>query len=280
MLTHRSILLATILASFFAARAHAAPVPVTTCGQTVSEGVLVADLDCSAEPGFAVTVSHQGSLDLAGYQLTGTADHSLDWQTPVYGGAVHCLGECTVKGGGAVVAPAGGPVPATYSIGIYSDPTLKESRVRLENVTVSGWASYGAKARHMDVSGGEVSGNLYGIVATRRLVMDGCILTGNGEGAHVFFAEISNSTLDANDTGLYVLRKARLLSSSVSANQNWGVRGVKMIAIGSALENNCLTPDPACADLVVRKRPRLIDSTCATTFDDLRNTDWNVCSED
>ncbi|MFN2377644.1 MAG: hypothetical protein ABR538_13975 [Candidatus Binatia bacterium] len=117
-------------------------------------------------------------------------------------------------------------------------------------------------------------------VATRRLVMDSCLVTGNDEGAHLFLAEISSSTFDANDTGIYVLKKVRLLATSVSDNEHAGIYGVKVIAIGSAIDNNCVTPNLECGDLVVRRRPRLIDTTCATTFDDLRNTDWNVCSED
>lgn len=46
---------------------------VDTCGQTYSgDGVLVADLDCSLFPGFAVVIDGKGTLDLAGFTLSAT----------------------------------------------------------------------------------------------------------------------------------------------------------------------------------------------------------------
>jgi hypothetical protein len=90
----------------------------------------------------------------------------------------------------------------------------------------------------------------------------------------------SDSTFDGNGTGFYVLKKVRLQSSSASNNQRSGYYGMRLIAEDSAIDNNCLTPDPGCADVVARRHPRLINTSCATSLNDVGNYRWNVCSED
>jgi len=111
---------AIVLQSGFALAATTPPLPpspLVSCGQTVSNAVLVADLDCTAETDFAVTVEDKGTLDLAGYRLTGTAYYGTTWQDPRTGGGVYCLGSCTIIGGGGVIAaPADCPArPGTPS---------------------------------------------------------------------------------------------------------------------------------------------------------------------
>jgi len=274
--------LAALVLSLFASGAHAAPVAITTCGQTVAEGVLVGDLDCGAASGFAVVLTDGGWLDLAGYRLTGTADHSLDPQNPIYGGGVHCLGECTVTGGGgAIVAPPGVPAESLYSIGIYSDPYETRSRMRLDNMTISGWSTYGVLTRFADVSNCHFTGNAYGIVVENKMTMDGCTLTGNSaRGAHFSRGEVSNSSFDGNHEGFYVMKGLRLFSSSASNNQSRGLFiGGRVRAEDSVIDGNCLSPPGYCADVVARRRPQLINTSCTTSYNDVANSYWYVCSQ-
>jgi hypothetical protein len=278
----RQVLPAAVVLSLIAVRAHAAPVVIAGCGMTITAGVLAGDLDCSAATGFAVTVSDGGSLDLAGHQLIGTSTYSVDYMTGIYGGAVQCLGECTVTGGGgAVVGPPGAPGQTWHSTGIYSDPQVRGSIVHLQNTTISGWSAYGVVARDVDVTNCQFTGNTYGLVAIREVMMEGCTFTGNSaEGAHLFTGEVHNSTFDGNGLGFYVLKRLKAYSVSASNNQHSGYWGLKIRAEDSAFDGNCIIPDYNCADVLARRPPRLINSSCGTSYNDVKGNDWNICSED
>ena len=271
-----SMWLAACLLSLVPAGAHAEPIPVTTCGQTTNEGFLLGDLDCSAGTGFAVTITHRGSLDLAGYQIIGTAG-----QGPAYGGGVRCVGECTVKNG-SIVGPPGAPPDTIYSVGIYADYLQSRSRMTLEDLTVSGWTAYGVIASSAIVTNCDLIANHRGIFVDRTMTMDSCTLSANtAEAAEFAVGRITDSSFDGNGTGLSSRKALKMVFSSASNNHDRGVVGAKKVrAEDSFLDGNCLGGAAGCADVQARKRPRLIDTTCATSVNDLTGLDWDVCSED
>src|SRR4051812_34727276 len=86
--------------AFFAGAAQASPDPLTTCGSTVSNAVLPADLDCSSASGWAVTIMPGGTLDLAGHVLTGTPSRGTYGSGYDFGGGIYCRGNCTITGSG------------------------------------------------------------------------------------------------------------------------------------------------------------------------------------
>lgn len=264
--------------------------PLNTCGETVADAVLTADLDCSAASGFAVTIVNDGRLDLAGHRLTGTATFGTSYQEPDYGGAVKCIGKCTViGGGGAIVAPPGLPAQTWFSFGVYSPlydangRYVLSSRLTISDVEISGWPGLGVVASRIDIRNSTVTGNAYGLNADRTLLMDNCVVADNTlGGAHVSKGTISNSTFTGNrGAAIYLLRRLRFINSLAIENQDQGLLGGKLLATESTIVDNCTSPSSVqCFDIFSRARPRLVNSTCGTSSQEPAGESWNVCTLD
>src|SRR6185369_10020927 len=123
-----------------AAAATAAPEVLTTCGATVSDAVLAGDLDCSGTPGYAVTITDRGSLDLAGHRLISSVEGN---ETNLCGG-VSCERDCTITGhGGSIEAAAPFNWDNTcYSYG-FSIPPPYRGRISVSGVTFRGYSTAG-----------------------------------------------------------------------------------------------------------------------------------------
>jgi hypothetical protein len=108
------------LAVVFLGSAHAAPVPVTSCGQKVNgAGVLTGDLDCSAAAGPAVILGSNSRLNLAGFTVLGNEV------------GVQCaVASCTITGPGTIRRAA---LPAAQQPGILGLYSARVFGVVLEN---------------------------------------------------------------------------------------------------------------------------------------------------
>lgn len=125
-----------MLAPIASASLAAAQVPVTTCGQTVDDGVLVADLDCSASSeNYAVYVEPGGSVDLAGFTLTSAIN------------GIACLGKCeifsdaadgTIVGGDSMIAASGRLY--VHDLVLHAGSIQTQATGRLERVVIENGA--------------------------------------------------------------------------------------------------------------------------------------------
>lgn len=278
---------AILLATLRAATASAAPTVLSACGETVTDAVLAADLDCSEATGFAVTIADGGVLDLAGHRLTGTpsygTDHAPYWDY-AFDGGVHCLGACTITGGGgAIVSPAGLPPETWYSTGVYGNQDLKGNKITISDTELSGWTGFAVMGHDVVITNCVVTESKWGVVAGNLLTMDGCTVTNNSEGAHLWKGAIRNSAFSGNKWGVYVLKKLELTNSSITASENLGHDSGRLTMVNSTISGNCTTPVfGPCADIRSRKRPRLIDSSCGSSVQAKYNSPltWKICDQD
>lgn len=145
----RTALLSGVVLLLVAGAPALAQTPVTACGQSVTDGVLTGDLDCSAYEGIAVDA--RGSVDLAGFTLTGHPDHP----------AIQCGGTCTVRGPGVIRGADVGFL--AYSEGVFHDyrskfPTTTISNLRFEDNRTAigvGWCIYQLLIDATEIDGGE-----------------------------------------------------------------------------------------------------------------------------
>ncbi len=222
-------LLAMLLFSMPAAAAD-----VTTCGQIVAgKGELIADLDCTGFPGAAVIVN-KGSLNLAGFTLTGGDDDG-----------VFCDRSCRVFSD-----PPGGSIVGSGFQGIESDRS-----VRAEFITVSGsgWEAIEAGerlfARGVLASGNLVTGGTAALSAfPGRIKLRESTVTANA-GVGVWSgksAVLVDSDVTANDAdGVGASQKVKLKRSTVSGNGGFGVdassKDGKVTVKESSVEFNTLS---------------------------------------
>lgn len=270
------VALATVIA--LVRPAAAVPVLLTYCGAHFTDAFLAYDLDCSGEPGVAVTILADGTLDLAGHRLIGAQD-----------GGVHCEGSCTITGGGGAITTSAAAEAAWTgdSFGITSGQWLDgihfplNATVTVLDTTISG---YHAAAR------------------TPRMVLANCVVTGNDSGVSAKVLRISGSYF-SNETVAAAGRRLTITNSSFIGNGNAvsghkieisdseitgcrgiGVAGGKIVAVESSIDGNCIGPlsGEFCADLVAsrRKRPRLTNTTCSTSLEIVSWKPWGVCALD
>jgi hypothetical protein len=245
---------------------------------TVTNGVLVADLDCSAEES-AVSVLDRGTLDLAGHTIVGGS------QT-----AIECHRRCTIDGGGGLVTSSGnwgvssiasGSIIRISNLDILSETpqaifcgVLADS-VELTGTTIDGAGAAVQSKRRVSLTDSQITGSIIGVSSTKRLTIVGSTLTGNdwATGNLARLIEVSNSTISGN---------------SVS-----GLRGKRVRASASIVDGNgtsCSAADPLdCADIASASRPRLKDVTCSTSSDlasvgggnfEPTGESWRTCSLD
>ncbi|HEY2775610.1 MAG TPA: hypothetical protein VGK20_16335 [Candidatus Binatia bacterium] len=282
-----AILVAIVLVAGSRA-AQASPDTLTTCGSTVSNAVLAADLDCSSSSGWAVTITPGGSLDLAGHILTGTPSRGTSGSGYAFGGGIHCQGNCTITGsGGAIVSSPGLPAETWYNTGVYSDTSLKTDTITITDAHITGWTGMGLFGTgSANLSNCTVAGNDYGVVVWWQLTMDTCFVTNNtGEGAHVGRGTISNSTFDGNNyDAVYALGRINFVNSTISGSNYLGMFAGKLVASGSSITGSCIAPyGEPCADIQGVHRPRLRTSSCGTSArftDDPAAPSWHVCGQD
>jgi len=290
MMRKQLVLCSVLIAILRGGVAAADVVPLTTCGETVTDAVLTADLDCSAAAGFAVTIADGGSLDLAGHRLTGTpTDGSAgpDFSNYAFGGAIECKGGCTISGGGgAIVSPTGMPARTEWSTGVYGYRDFRRTTsarkvTTIRDVEISGWTGLAVIAKTIEMTNCTVTGNQWGVAADRKLVMDTCNVTNNANSVSALRGVISNSNLIDNRIGLVVGITVSLANSVISGSLGEGVLIGRLLATGSTITGNCVAPSfTPCADIRTNKRPRLRDSSCGTSVR-LDTTDsWGKCSLD
>ncbi len=268
--------------------AQASPDPLTICGSTVSDAVLTGDLDCSSDSGWAVRIAPGGRLDLAGHVLTGTLSRGTFGSGYAFGGGIHCPASCTIVGnGGSIVSPPGLTPQTWYNTGVFSDTTVKTDTITISDAHITGWTGMGLFGRgSVDISNCTVTGNYYGVMAWFGITMDSCVVANNsGDGTHVGFGTISNSTFDGNNYyGIYSLGRLNFINSTVTGTDYIGFYARKLVSTGSSITGSCVAPyaEP-CADIQGFRRPRLIDSTCDTSVrfsNDPAAKSWRVCAED
>jgi hypothetical protein len=185
----------TFLAS--TALAAPAPIPVTTCGQTVpagKRGVLVADLDCTGHYA-GVNLGTNARLLLDGRTITGAT-----------GAAVLCEKSCRVQGPGALSGSLTG---------------ASGYRVQVTGVDVSG-NSIGINATTAQVADSTFTGNNEAIHAQRTARVSDSQLVGNP----IFnviarHAALRDVTISGGEIGI-VAATAGLIDSSVDTTADGG----------------------------------------------------------
>jgi hypothetical protein len=265
---------------------------VNTCGQTVTDGVVAQDLDCThLESGYAVIVRSGGSLDVAGHQI-------LSAEAPEDGspaGAILCMGSCTIRGGGGELVKAGEsptpPLVQSNAVGVDS-PQLPDARpkVVVSDLTVRNyrWGLSGVKLRARGVTLVE---NRVGLVSKRSRIRNSFIAE-NGQGISAARTRLRNSEVSENVIGI-VAAHVTLENSSVIDQDDFGIFAVirpnagMVVATDSVIDGNCTEDlsDP-CFDLFTsgNEAPELVNTPCSRSgrYDyatDTRST-WGVCSED
>lgn len=167
--------------------------------------------------------------------------------------------------------------------GVYSDPVEGRGRIDISGVTFSGWPFAAIEGARLAIRDCTFSGNWVGVLGRRQSTIDNCTFTGHGyDAVHSFIVKISDSTISGNYGGVYGLRKIRFDGVAVENNSDYGFYGVKMAARNSSFfAGNCTAPiGKVCADLISVRRPRLIDSTCESSWRIDGGLSWGTCSGD
>jgi hypothetical protein len=214
-----------------------ATVEVDTCGLVIQEnGVLSADLDCSAYAGIALTIENHARLDLQGFMLT-AGDSAI--YCPDGCGIVSTVSRGTIQGGS-------GAAIETAFIGPFS--------VSVDNVLITGAGAGIVGGGSVVVKNSEISNNTgAGVSAYQKLIVyasvirdnggDGAYgrggakvvdseITGNGligvlgdDVSNVFHAKtvVVRSTVTGNGGGVRAIENLKVSESSIDGNVQWGV---------------------------------------------------------
>ncbi len=260
---------------------------VTSCGQTVADdGVLAADLDCSAAP-LGVALSEGAGLDLNGRRLQGlvqcTADCRIDGPGQIEGkieAETLDLSNATVQDGQGIQATtvtiagsqilrnSGGVVCRNCSVDSseISDNGLgiqciqrtytvggghrEAGKLEMTNSIVRNNGAYGVRcARAAVIDGSEISGHVTGIEVW------GSSYQPKPSGSYFGKAFVSNSTISGNsDYGVFAWGRAELLNCNVLANG----RGVGGVRHGARIESSSVLDSASYG--AEGKRVTLIDS--------------------
>ena len=274
-----------LLVPLFAVRASA--VDVATCGQLVPAGqvgVLQADLDCGGDEAAgaclteaaAACASDPGCTDAAcgGVLLRDGSTLAMNGHT-VANGVVVCPlfhSSCSVVGPGTIVGgygltALGRKLDASGGLDVHGGEVgiaNYKGRVILQDATVSGVANWGIQAYR-------------GLRATN-------VTSNNNEiGILVYNGSFTGSGITANDnrgTGVLVAA-GRLVLTGLMATGNGRdpeYRGAGVLCEGrTVLVNSVVTGNYADGtrplDLLAKRRPVLVDSTCDHSL-------WGICSQD
>jgi hypothetical protein len=252
-----------LLAALSCSSAASAAIEVNTCGQEYTgDGYLSGNLDCSLHGGNAVTIQG-GSLDLAGFTLTGRvvgygfgcAVVSTGARGSVVDGYIHAFpppfspriaelrvenvnvvrGDIYVTGSATLldVVIEDSPTRGVYAWAQYSEiHGYTGGNLKIERSEIRGSASTAALAsRRLSIEDSEISMNFGGLVAdnvevTRCNVVDN-LSTGISAGTYAGsnrVLKVTDSTVDRNEIGTAVHGgKAQIEASSVSANLANGI---------------------------------------------------------
>jgi hypothetical protein len=246
---------------------------VTECRQEVTSGVLAGDLDCPGDSA-AVFVAHRGSLDLAGFTLSGGTVS-----------VIVCEGDCTIEG-------SGGLVTGGSRNGIQAQEVQRSSTATVSNLQISGNGLYGITAEAAVVSNCEILDNTsVGIYAREKNVeVTGSTISGNGTGVYAMYGRVSalGSTIAGNGAGVVSRKRVDLVDTTISDSGVQGVRARKVVATNTDILNSgttCSETDE-CYDIGSRGRPRLDGVTCGTSAKLDKASifrlpeDWDVCTFD
>ena len=200
----------------------AAVTTVSTCGELVSgSAVLAGDLDCSATGDYAVTVDG-GTLDLAGYTITGHAT----FQT------IRCTKTCTIRS-----EPPGGTVMGGLE-GVVGFPSGGgKANVRLRDVVVSGSSGEGVSGAvlgtKVSVIGSTISNHAgHGIAVAGRVSIRESVLFGNGgRGATGSKLKLKNSSVTGNGLGVAGGSKLSIVGSTIAFNAGDGAATTQAVSV-------------------------------------------------
>ncbi|HXC51493.1 MAG TPA: hypothetical protein VN634_11450 [Candidatus Limnocylindrales bacterium] len=249
--------------------AHAAT-PVSSCGETVEDGVLEADLDCSSSDGAAVFIADGGTLDLAGHELlsAGGSDRV----------GVECADNCSIVGNGGTLASSTPPDVDARTIAVVG------GRVSITDTTITGY--FGAVyAATVTIRSSSLAGNEHGVSGNRVRILSGTSITTDGVGYSVNArrVDIADSTLAGGNSVL--ARKTKIYRSSVTGTLSNGIVG-NVYAEDSVIDANCtgMGYDDYCGDIASPGKPKLVNSSCSHSLhsnsDGSSSGSWSVCSLD
>lgn len=275
-----------ILSSLLLFTSVASAETVDTCGQRVTQGALMADLDCADTTGFAVILNAGGSLDLAGHQIvSGRSPEALE------GGAVYCEGDCSVTGGSL---RSGLPYDwhketRNLPVGVLI-PHPRRGQIRVSDVDLSRYL-FGVSAISMrieNVTGTEMQAVLTG----KNLRVLRSSFTGNAQGLAARRVAFKRSEISDSGFGM-TARHAIVRRSTISGNRQIGIMtadGAKegtVVASDSVIDGNCLESGYGdCVDFSTSSSepPELDNVECSRSGRYIIATDtwtnWGVCDED
>ncbi len=230
--------------------APSAAIDVTACGQSFAgQGMLTGDLDCTGHATSAVVVE-SGSLELAGFTLTGGLAHGVVCQhrCDIVGGGGSVVGAAVdgIHNAGTKLSVSGVTISGNgrHGIGATEDEpyAVRRSRVIVSNAVIANNDGQGINARNATVSDSTISGNgASGMFIPKLAIVSGSEITDNAsDGIYCEgVVRLGNSTLSGNGgNGVRGIRKTEVTSSTVSVNAEAGVAGQKLIVSGATISGN------------------------------------------
>ncbi|MFN2375058.1 MAG: hypothetical protein ABR538_00850 [Candidatus Binatia bacterium] len=289
---HSTALSVALLAVLFpvSSPAHAQPTVLSTCGATVVDAVLAADLDCTGYEGFAVTLAPNGKLDLAGHQLT-----SGPTVPDGFGGGVLCLKSCTVVGGGGSLVSG---VPTSWDPNIlpegithpYTQWGRRRGVITASDLTVTGYR-HGIHGDIVKVDSANLTENDHAC-GGRKVEITSSTITNTGpesyQAVYGMRLRLVDTLVEGGGTGVGG-NVVDLVGSTITGMRAFGVSGGsgrRLRAVDSVIEGNCLSDQVEnCADIWWRGfAPRLSNTTCSTSvrYHEASRTlsTWGVCALD
>lgn len=269
------IALAVVAVGLLATAAGA--VDVTACGQVVAageEGVLNADLDCSASASGsqAVVLQHRATLLLNGHSI----------KSPPAGACVACTGvRCAVTGPGLLYSAApnpGGGIAALKNVTVSNDVTIDHTSVGIS-----------AGDGRLTVSDTFLSDNGDGIIA-KKIKAEMLFVRDSERVGIVAIKSIRGDHIEVRDSGWAGVQTSKFKITELIATTNgfastdvgggiFATRGG--VLIDSAVSANELNGAPA--DVVTGRLPIVINTSCDTSVmlvDGTPAGSWEVCSAD
>jgi len=261
----RTIGSACLLGLLVAGLARAAD--IASCGTTVASldtGRLVADLDCTGSSG--VQLSDRSTLDMNGHSITGGTF------------AAACMGSCTVVGPGDMRGATGyaltsAPGRVTVSNVHFEDNALHIdcplSRVALTDVTTS--------------NGGTLGGSFAiraGKLLAQRVVVTGDLGAGILASKGITGSDVTTS--NNGDVGISSLHSIKLVRLTSTDNVGAGLYAGARVRLQDSQVTGNIHP-PAGADIITRRRPRLLNTTCGNSMSVVGTQygpPWGVCTSD